>query len=147
MTRRIRHKALVWVIRPGERGPEVLLLERPAARGGGLHPVTGKGDPGEPPDRTAAREAAEETALTGALADLGHLHQFDSDRPDKKPTRWLEHAFLLAVAPAATPLLSDEHVAFRWVSAPEVKALLQWASHRETLDLALESFAAAAARR
>src|SRR6185503_13168963 len=41
---RVRTKALVWIVRSGAGGPEVLLLERPDRRGGGEHPVTGKAD-------------------------------------------------------------------------------------------------------
>ena len=45
----MRVKALVWILRPGLNGPQVLLLERPERRAGGEHPVTGKAEPGESP--------------------------------------------------------------------------------------------------
>ena len=54
-------KALVWVLRPSKGGAEVLLLQRPARRGGGLHPVTGKAEEGEEPLAAASREVLEET--------------------------------------------------------------------------------------
>ena len=67
---RVRLKALVWILRPGPSGPQVLLLERPERRGGGEHPVTGKADAGESAAACAQREALEETGLNGALVDL-----------------------------------------------------------------------------
>lgn len=134
---RTRHKALVWIVRPAASGPEVLLLERPANRGGGLHPVTGKADRGETPRAAAVREAQEETGLGGVVRDLGFRHEFVAARPGKKETRWIEHAWLLSVPAGSEPVLSDEHVAAHWVPGPEATALLTWAAHREALALAL----------
>ena len=167
MNRRTRHKALVWVVRPVAASrarlaaadlavppgpgpvlaPEVLLLQRPDGRGGGLHPVTGRAERGEAPLVTAAREAREETGLDGALHDLGFLHEFTATRPGKRETRWIEHAFLLAVAPGSEPTLSGEHIAARWEPGPEVPALLEWAAHREALRLALAAWSAVARAR
>lgn len=133
---KVRGKALVWVVRPGPsgRGHEVLLLERPRNRGGGLHPVTGKADAREAPAQTAAREAREETGLTGALTDLGFEHRFTLAKPGKRPVDWVERAFLLLVPAGTEPRLSEEHVAHRWVALGEAVALLEWASHRESLE-------------
>jgi ADP-ribose pyrophosphatase YjhB (NUDIX family) len=108
----VRLKALVWIVRPSQGGPEVLLLQRPARRGAGEHPVTGKADPGESAIDCAAREASEETGLTGDLR----------------------------VPRDAEPRLSDEHVAARWVTPKEARAVLGWEAHREALDLALDAF-------
>ena len=138
--RKVRGKALVWVIRPGSsgRGHEVLLLERPRHRGGGLHPVTGKADARETSAQTAAREAREETGLTGALTDLRFEHRFTEAKPGKRPVEWIERAFALLVAAGSEPRLSEEHVAHNWVPLGEVAALLEWAAHRESLELAAE---------
>ena len=137
---KVRGKALVWVIRPGPvpRSHEVLLLERPRHRGGGLHPVTGKADARETPAQTAAREAREETGLTGALTDLGFEHRFTAAKPGKQPVDWVERAFLLQVPAGSEPRLSEEHVARKWVALGEVAALLEWAAHRESLKRAVE---------
>lgn len=135
---KVRSKALVWVIRPGPAGYEVLLLERPRDRGGGLHPVTGKADPREAPAQTAAREAREETGLTGALADLGFEHRFTSTKPGKRPVAWVERAFLLLVPAGSEPRLSEEHVARKWVPLGEVGALLVWTAHRASLERVAE---------
>src|ERR1700737_5317586 len=99
----MRLKALVWIIRPGPNGTQVLLLERPERRAGGDPPVTGKADPGESPASAAGREAFEETGLRGELVDLGYAHRYRGRRGEFE-----EHAFLLRVSPDAPPVLSDD---------------------------------------
>ena len=131
----MRLKALVWIVRPG---PEILLLERPERRGGGLHPVTGKADPGEAAEVCAEREAFEETGLRGRLTDLGLKHAFGG----RKHT-FEEHAFLLSVALGKEPVLSDEHVAFRWALPGDALAAVEWPAHRQALERALQLFEAA----
>lgn len=128
-------KALVWIVRPGSDRPEVLLLARPSRRGGGEHPVTGKGDAGETPAQCARREAREETGLDGEPVALGLVHGYQGR---KGPIE--EHAFLLRVARDAQPRLSDEHVSFRWASPGEARAAVHWPVHRESLDLALKAW-------
>ena len=135
---RVRGKALVWVVRPGRAGHEVLLLERPRLSGGGLHPVTGKSDAREPPAQTAAREAREETGLSGALTDLGFEHRFRAAKPGKRLVEWVERAFLLLVPAGTEPRLSEEHVAHQWVPLAEAGAFLEWAAHRESLQRVME---------
>ena len=133
---KVRGKALVWVVRRGpSEAPEVLLLERPRGRGGGLHPVTGKAHHGETSAQCAVREAREETGLRGVLTDLGYEHKFIDERPGKRPVEWVERAFLLEVAPGAEPRLSEEHVSHRWVPLGEAGAMLEWAAHRSSLEL------------
>jgi 8-oxo-dGTP pyrophosphatase MutT (NUDIX family) len=128
----VRLKALVWIVRQGTSGPEVLLLRRPTRRGGGEHPVTGKADPGESARACAEREAFEETGLRGELTDLQYVHRY---RGKKGPFE--EHAFLLKPDGAA-PALSDEHIAFRWASPAEALAAVHWTAHRKALELALQ---------
>lgn len=133
---KVRGKALAWVVRRGSaRTSEILLLERPRARGGGLHPVTGKAHHGETPAQCAAREAREETGLAGVLTDLAYEHRFIVERPGKRPVEWVERAFLLEVEDGAEPRLSEEHVSHRWVPLGEAGALLEWAAHRASLEL------------
>jgi 8-oxo-dGTP pyrophosphatase MutT (NUDIX family) len=131
----VRLKALVWILRPGSSGPEVLLLERPARRGGGEHPVTGKAHAGEKPAACARREALEETGIEGDLVELGHAHHYEG-----RKNTFEEHSFLLRAPNGATPTLSDEHISFRWVSAEEAAKVLHWKAHREALDLALQAW-------
>jgi 8-oxo-dGTP pyrophosphatase MutT (NUDIX family) len=134
---RLRSKALVWILRQGAAGPEVLLLQRPQRRGGGFHPVTGKADEGESIGEAAAREAKEETQLAGQLVDLGYEHQYVS----ATGKRFREHAFLLSVS-GGDVQISDEHEAFEWVVPDRARAAVSWPAHREALELALERFAA-----
>lgn len=130
-----RLKALVWILRPTPRGPEVLLLRRPERRGGGWHPVTGKGDKGEEVAVTAAREAFEETGLRGDLEDLGLRHAFAGNRREFE-----EHAYWLRVPASAEPRLSDEHVEHRWAAPDDALAAVEWPTHREALALAIGRF-------
>jgi 8-oxo-dGTP pyrophosphatase MutT (NUDIX family) len=118
----------------------VLLLQRPPRRGGGFHPVTGKAEEGEPIAKAAAREAREETGLTGELVDLGFEHEFVSSNGK----RFREHAFLLRVPPAARAVeLSDEHDGFAWVAPAAARSAVSWPAHRESLELALTRLAKA----
>jgi dATP pyrophosphohydrolase len=133
---RLRSKALVWILRQGAGGPEVLLLQRPQRRGGGFHPVTGKAEEGEPMADAASREAQEETRLTGQLVDLGFEHQYVS----ATGKRFREHAFLLRVGGDEVGI-SDEHDAFEWVPPDRARAAVSWPAHREALELALTRFA------
>jgi 8-oxo-dGTP pyrophosphatase MutT (NUDIX family) len=123
---------MVWIVRPG---PEVLLLRRPARRGGGEHPVTGKADEGESPAHCAEREAFEETGLRGDLVDLHFKHGYRDQRRELE-----EHAFLLRVAKKSEPAVSEEHVSARWVTPAEAKKVLEWEAHKDALALALDAF-------
>lgn len=131
----MRLKALVWILRPGSGGPEVLLLRRPPGRGGGEHPVTGKADPGESAAACARREAREETGLDGLPAALGHAHRYQG-----RKGAFEEHSFLLRVSGDSEPQLSDEHVAARWASPADARAAVHWPAHLEALDLALSAW-------
>ena len=131
----MRAKALVWIVRSGPKGPQVLLLERPPRRGGGEHPVTGKSERQETAADCAAREAFEETGLRGELVDLGYTHRYRGNRGD-----FQEHAFLLRVAEDAAPELSDEHQGYRWVTPAEARAAVRWRAHGHALELALKRF-------
>jgi len=136
---RLRSKALVWIVRQGSSGTEVLLLQRPPRRGGGLHPVTGKAEDGEAIAAAAAREAQEETGLTGELVDLGYFHEYAS----AGGKHFREHAFLLRVPGSARAVeLSDEHDGFVWLPPDSARASVSWPAHREALELALARVAA-----
>ena len=128
----MRLKALVWIVRPGSGGPEVLLLRRPERRGGGEHPVTGKADEGEKPLACAEREAFEETGLRGDLLPLHLVHRYRAKKGDFE-----EHAFLLKVPKKSEPDLSSEHISFRWATPDEALSAVHWKAHREALETAL----------
>jgi 8-oxo-dGTP pyrophosphatase MutT (NUDIX family) len=135
-------KALVWVLRPGKGAAEVLLLQRPARRGGGLHPVTGKAEEGEEPVAAASREALEETGLEGTLSDLGFVHEFTTHNGRLAQ----EHAFLLLAGPRAQVKISDEHDGFVWLDAEAAREAVSWQAHRDSLELALTEFSKAEKR-
>jgi len=99
--------------------------------------VTGKAEEGEDIAAAAAREAREETGLTGDLFDLGYVHEFDSTGGK----RFREHAFLLRVPGGGRVRLSDEHDHFEWVAPDAARAAISWPSHREALELALKRLA------
>jgi 8-oxo-(d)GTP phosphatase len=126
----------VWIVRHGAAGVEVLLLQRPARRGGGLHPVTGKVEEGEDVAVAAAREASEETGISGEVVDLGYEHEYVSARG--KPFR--ERAFLLRAGLRAQVQISDEHDSFVWLAPAAARDALSWPAHRNALDLAVSRF-------
>jgi lipoyl(octanoyl) transferase len=139
---RLRFKSLVWIVRPSgdDAGAvQVLLLERPGERGGGLHPVTGNAERGEAPFDAAQREALEETGLRGELVDLQFRHEFQGPR-----ARFVEHAFLLRVAAGAEVTLSDEHVHALWTDRADAQARIGWDAHRAAPLLALAAWDALA---
>jgi 8-oxo-dGTP pyrophosphatase MutT (NUDIX family) len=131
----VRLKALVWILRPGPSGPEVLLLQRPEPRGGGEHPVTGKADAGESALYCAEREALEETGLRGEIVDLRYVHRYRANKGTFE-----EHAFLLRAERGALPSTSNEHAGFRWVSPKEAASAVRWRAHARALELAVKAF-------
>ena len=97
--------------------------------------MTGKADKGEAPEACAAREALEETGLQGKLHALDRTHRYQG-----KNKSFVEHAFWLRVAAGAEPVLSDEHVGFRWAAASAAQSATDWPFHRETLDAVLAAW-------
>lgn len=101
--------------------------------------MTGKAEDGEAIAAAAAREAREETGLTGELVDLGYFHEYVS----AGGKQFREHAFLLRVPESARAVeLSDEHDGFAWVLPDPARASVSWPAHREALELALARVAA-----
>lgn len=96
--------------------------------------MTGKADPGETPAECAAREAFEETGLRGELVDLGYAHRYRG-----KKGMFEEHAFLLRAPEDAAPVLSGEHVGYRWTPPHDARSAVHWRAHVKALDLALKA--------
>lgn len=125
--------ATVVLLRDGDPGLEVLLLERPRHRGsfagawvfpgGAVDP--GDGDPGDTSEEHAARRAAvretwEETALEVAADELVAVSVWSP--PATAPKR-LRTWFYYAMAPAGEPVLAaDEAIGFRWIRPGEAVA-------------------------
>ena len=122
--------ATVVLLRDGDAGPEVLLLERPRHSGsfaGAWVFPGGAVDPGdtEPRDteeehaarRAAVRETREETGLEVAADGLVAVSVWSP--PASAPKR-MRTWFYYSIAPAGEPVLAaDEAIGFRWIRPGE----------------------------
>lgn len=127
----------VQVVREGGRGPELLGLERTAARGGIWQPVTGHVEPGESTELAAARELLEETGLSAEVQPLGYRHSFvwlSGERPSVA-----EETAFFARAPAdfQPTLAAREHRASGWLSLDEALRRFPYAGLKRGARLAL----------
>ena len=138
--RRPEEVAIV-VRRPGERGPEYLVLLRSAAKLGYWHLDAGGVEWHEDPATAAARELAEETGLVATPLPLGGSLAYDlaGDPEDvrarfpagtERITVW---PFVADAPPGWQPTLNDEHVAAQWLDADAAIALLRYPEPREAI--------------
>jgi 8-oxo-dGTP pyrophosphatase MutT (NUDIX family) len=131
----------VVVRRPGERGPEFLVLLRSPEKLGYWHLVAGGVEWNEDPSEAAARELAEETGLEKQPAALDGPLSYDlSGDPEPVRARFPAGTERIAVwafvadAPAGwEPTLDDEHVDHRWLDAEGAVALLHYPEPREAV--------------
>lgn len=124
----------VFLVRQRDHGLEFLLLQRRPRADLALpdfwQGVTGALEVGESHEQAALREVWEETGLKiGAVHDVGFEQRFPI-KPEWRtsygpgPTEICERVFCAHVPPQAEPHLSQEHQAWRWVSAEEARQLL-----------------------
>lgn len=125
--------ATVVLLRDGEAGVEVLLLERPRDRGsfagawvfpgGAVDPedsAPGDSDEEQAARRAAVRETREETALDVAEEELVAVSVWSP--PASSPKR-LRTWFYYAAAPEGEPVLEpEEAIGFRWIRPGEALA-------------------------
>ncbi len=127
-----------WLYRVGADGElEILLIRRAAGR---MYPglwqgVTGKLEVGERIVDGALREVAEETGLSRAELEtvmetdlVNWFHAADLD------ALLCEAVFAARVRSGAEVVISDEHDAFRWLSAAEAKTLVVWPAYERAID-------------
>jgi len=126
-----------WVFRVNPAvGVEILLIRRAAHRifPGLWQCVTGGVEPGERVPDAALREVREETGLASgdieAFYDLDQVAPFYDDGSDAVVVSAI---FAVRVQTTATPRLSHEHDAMRWVAAADVPAAVVWPSYAESV--------------
>jgi dihydroneopterin triphosphate diphosphatase len=110
----------------------LLVLRRPPSRGSIWVPVSGKVEPTDADLEAAVRrEVREETGLASPLR-LVPLDWHVPFRADNGET-WHLHAYGLEVPVGFTPTLSDEHLAFAWLTAEAAIARLHYPDNQEAV--------------
>ncbi|MFE0023278.1 NUDIX domain-containing protein [Amycolatopsis sp. NPDC059021] len=125
-----KHLAYTWI----PRGETVLFLRRHPENflGGKWELPGGTVEPGEPPERTAVREAAEEAGLTITVTGERSRHTWR----DVTGRDLLVHAIVYdatETADAGVALNPGEHDDFAWLPPEEAAALDLLPHVRETL--------------
>ncbi len=138
-----------WIFRlPESGGVEVLLIRRSASRifPGLWQCVTGGLEAGERVPMAALREVSEEVAFgpaeIEAFYDLDQVNQFYDEGPDAVVAA---ATFAIRVRSDATPRLSHEHDAARWMAAAEAARVAVWPSYRRTIERIVRSLTDASA--
>ena len=134
----------VVVRRPGEAGPEFLVLLRSPEKLGYWHLVAGGVEWGETPDAAAARELVEETGLVAAPVPLDGPLSYDlAGDPESVRERFPEGTQQIIVWPFVAdavagwePRLDAEHVEHRWLDADGAVALLHYPEPRQAVRMA-----------
>jgi 8-oxo-dGTP pyrophosphatase MutT (NUDIX family) len=106
--------------------------------------VTGALESAESFEEAAVREVREETSISIEQVFSAGFTQFFPIRAEWRssygqgPVRVEERVFYAFVPTGTSPLLSAEHQAFKWCSAEEAMALLEFGQNRQCLS-AVES--------
>ncbi len=131
----------VVVRRPGDSGPEYLVLRRSLEKLGYWHLVAGGVEWDEEPAKAAGRELEEETGLVTEPSPLGGSLSYDL-AGDPEPVRARFPAGteritvwpFVADAPAGwEPELDEEHVAALWLERDAAIAQLRYPEPREAI--------------
>ncbi|WP_224361031.1 lipoyl(octanoyl) transferase LipB [Hyalangium versicolor] len=119
-------------------GPEarVLMVRRIPERGGFWQTITGRVEPGESPEQTAARELKEETGLDVPVRALDYRHAFALG--EILPPMLVEETAFVAWCPEGHEVrLSAEHDAHEWVSPNTALERLEYRGLREGVKRAV----------
>ena len=123
------------VVRPGDRGTEILLVHRPRYDDWSF--PKGKRDGDETDEDTARREVLEETGMAVVLGrELGEASYTDNRGRPKIVRYWLMTVDPDESGPGFTP--NHEVDALRWCSIGEAARLLTYAHDRALLRHAAE---------
>ncbi len=119
----------------------VLLLRRTPERGGFWQQVTGRIQPGEPPEAAARRELLEETGADTPVLELRYRHGFALDPKLAGGTapslRTVEETAFAARLPAGfAPRLSAEHAEWGWFATAEAAEAVPHAGLKKAIRLA-----------
>jgi len=121
----------IFILKPEERGTEVLLLRRTGYLAGLWCQVAGKIEPGEKAWQTALREVREETGLE--VTQLWSADICEQFYEVGKECVTIVPAFVGHVPHDAKVILNDEHDAFKWVGFEEAAAMLSFPGQRKAL--------------
>jgi 8-oxo-dGTP diphosphatase len=117
---------LVW--RPGDRGPEIVLVHRPRYDDWSL--PKGKLDAGESHEEAALREVEEETGLTPELGEELEESHYEDNKGRSKRVRW----WAMRAQDGGEFSPDDEVDDLRWVRADEALGTLTYARDRELVS-------------
>ncbi len=141
MGNRRPEEVAIVVRRPGDGGPEYLVVLRSPEKLGYWHLIAGGVEWDEQPAVAAARELAEETRLVAEPQPLGGSLSYDlAGDPEPVRERFPQGTERITVWPFVAdaparwePELDDEHVAARWLDAAGAIALLRYPETREAV--------------
>jgi 8-oxo-dGTP pyrophosphatase MutT (NUDIX family) len=141
------YEVAVVVHRPGDGGPEYLVVLRSPENQGYWHLVAGGVEWDEAAADAASRELREETGLAAPVVDLGLRLSYDlAEEPEELRARFppgtqrVELGLFRAEAPAGwEPALDEEHVDHRWCTLDDALALLRWPEPRRAVRAADEA--------
>jgi lipoyl(octanoyl) transferase len=130
----------VAVVREGVAGPEVLVLERSAERGGFRQLVTGRFEPGETPAEAARREVHEETGAALEVLPLDYRHSFALGE-SVPPVLVDETAFWARWPEGRAVQLGEEHLGHAWLPLSDALAVLPFAGLKRAARMAADRLA------
>ena len=141
MGNRRPEEVAIVVRRPGDAGPEYLVVLRSPEKLGYWHLIAGGVEWDEQPVVAATRELAEETRLVAEPVPLGGSLSYDlAGDPEPVRERFPAGTERITVWPFVAdapsgwePELDDEHVAARWLDAAGAIALLRYPETREAV--------------